>query len=409
MCGINKNLSLLLSGQLVSQVGDKFYLLALSFWVLKDTGSPALMGVVLAAALIPSLILGFFSGVFIDRWDRKTIIVISDGVRGVIIGGVAAAFYLNMLSLPLILISQVLLSVCAAFFDPAVPVIIPKIVPEDQLTRANSMTQFIRGMSTIIGPVLGGMAVAAIGYGVAFVINAASFLLSAFFELFMKIPPIKKSSHSPQTLKQDLIEGYKTILRDRRLIIILTMVGVIHFFVGSVEVIIPVLADVLPGEGAGNLGFIQTAFGVGAVVMALVISIYSITGKEVRFLFSGVFMVGVAYMAIAALLFGDAAALLPVLLIFFLTGCFIILAGTCFRTILQRGVDDQLAGRVFGVVSSLGNGSIPLAMLVYGMLLSMFPLHHLVLISGVSLMFLSFLFYKMYNKQFKTEEVSYVN
>lgn len=407
MIGINRNLSLLLCGQLVSQVGDKFYLLALSFWVLKTTGSPGLMGVVLAASLIPSLILGFFSGVFIDRWDRKKIIVVSDLIRGVIIGGVAVAFYLGMLNFSLIVISQALLSICAAFFDPAIPVIIPGMVQREELSRANSMTQFIRGMSTIIGPVLGGVAVAAMGYGFAFVINGVSYLVSAFFEMFLDIPSIKNTDAGPQSLKNEIIEGYKYIMQDRGLLIILAMVGVIHFFVGSVEVIIPVLAELLPGEGARNLGFIQTAFGAGAVVMAFIISIYSVDKKEVRFLFSGIFMVGAAFLVMGALLSGGVLAVLPFLLIFFLTGFFIILAGTCFRTILQTGVDDRVAGRVFGVVSSLGNGSIPLAMLVYGFLLTASPVHHLVLLSGLLLMPISLIFYKLYNIQFNNKEVSH--
>jgi len=70
----NKNFVLLLSGQFVSQIGDKFQMIALSFWVLKTTGSSAKMSVVLAASLIPSLILGFFSGAFIDRYNRKKLL-----------------------------------------------------------------------------------------------------------------------------------------------------------------------------------------------------------------------------------------------------------------------------------------------------------------------------------------------
>jgi MFS family permease len=399
---MNKNLGLLLSGQLVSQVGDKFYLLALSFWVLKTTGSPALMGIVLAASLFPSLILGFFSGAFIDRYDRKKIIVGTDVIRGVIIGGVAAAYYLGMLNFTLIVVSQVLLSICAAFFDPTIPVIIPKMAPADQLSKANSMTQFIRGMSTIIGPVLGGVAVAALGYGFAFAINGVSYLVSAFFELFLKIPPVEKTAGAAPSLKSEIIEGYKYILLDRGLLIILAMVGVIHFFVGSIEVIIPVLADLLPGEGARNLGYIQTAFGVGAVVMAFIISIHNIAKKEVRFLFGSVFLVGAGYVSVAVLLLSGIFIVVPFLLIFLLTGSFIILAGTCFRTILQTGIDDRMAGRVFGVVSSVGNGSIPFAMMVYGFLLTVVPVHHLVLVSGLLLLPLSIIFYKQYNKQYNS-------
>lgn len=397
---VNRNLGLLLSGQLVSQVGDKFYLLALSFWVLNTTQSPAMMGIVLACSLFPSLVFGFVSGAFIDRYDRKAIIVGTDMIRGVVIGIVAAAYYLDALSLSLILVSQVVLSINAAFFDPTIPAIIPRIVKRDQLTKANSQTQFIRGISSITGPVLGGVAVAAMGYGFAFVFNAVSFLVSAFFELFIKIPPVDKTTTRETSIKHEILEGYKYILKDKGLIIVLIMVGIIHFFVGSIEVLIPVLANSLTGKGAENLGFIQTALGVGAVLMALVISIRTIDGKEVRYLFSSVFLIGLGFIFTGVLFFAGIVVVIPFLLVFFMTGMFLILGGTCFKSIIQKNTDDRLAGRVFGVVSSVGNGSIPFAMLVYGFLLTYVEFQHLSLASGLILLPLSLFFYKKYEGVF---------
>lgn len=396
MNATNKNLNLLLSGQLVSQVGDKFYLLALSFWVLTTTKSPALMGLVLACSLIPSLLLGFVSGAFVDRYDRKTIIVMTDIVRGLIIGFVALAYLSGFLNVAVLVISQILLSINAAFFDPAVPAVIPRIVAKDQLTKANSKTEFIRGMSTIAGPVLGGLAVAAFGYGFAFIFNSVSFLVSAFFESFMKIPPVERTAGEKQTIRRDIAAGYRYIMGNRGFVIILLMVAVIHFFVGSIEVVIPVLADSLNGDGARNLGYIQASLGVGAVVMAMIISIFSIDNKEGLLLFSSVFFIGLAYTAASILVLSGAAGVLPFLFLFFVIGSLLILAGTCFKSILMKQTDDGMAGRVFGVVGSVGNGSIPLAMLVYGFLLTRLNLSNLVLVSGLLLLPLSIISYKQW-------------
>jgi MFS family permease len=397
----NKNLVLLLSGQLVSQVGDKFYLLALSFWVLKATGSPAMMGLVLACSLFPSLLLGFVSGAFIDRYSRKAIIVGTDMIRGLVILSVAAAYYMKVLDVPIIIVSQVLLSINAAFFDPAIPSVIPQIVPREELAKANSKTQFIRGISAIAGPVLGGVAVAGLGYGFAFVFNGLSFLVSAFFEAFLKIPRLVRDKQEirKKSLSRDIIEGYKYIIMDKGLIIILLMVAVIHFFVGSIEVIIPVLADSLAGDGARNLGYIQAAFGSGAVLMALIISIHNITDRKVRFLFHSIFLVGIGYVTIAFLSFTGILLVAVFLPVFLLIGSFVIMAGTCFKTILQENVDDSMAGRVFGVVSSVGNGSIPFAMMVYGFLLTYINVYNLVLVTGLILLPLSTVFYRKYKRR----------
>lgn len=393
---INKNLSILLCGQLISQVGDKFYMLALSYWVLETTGSTAMMGLVLSCALFPSLVLGFVSGAFIDKYDRKTIIVVTDLIRGVVISAVAAAYFWDALNIPVIISAQILLSINAAFFDPAIPSVIPQIVENDQLTKANSKTQFISGFSSIAGPVLGGMAVAGFGYSFIFIFNALSFFISGFFEMFLNIPKIVRKDKKETTIKQDIIQGYKYILLDKRLIIIIAMVAVIHFFVGSIEVIIPVFAVSLKGNGAHNLGYIQASFGLGAVLMAFIISIISINRKEVKLLFTAIFVVGLTFLGIAGFSLAGFNAVIPFLFIFLFIGSLIILAGTSFKSILQKNVDNEIAGRVFSVVSSVGNGSIPLAMLIYGILLTYFSFNKLLMVTGFILLPLSLYCYRIY-------------
>ena len=187
---INRNFFMLLSGQFVSQIGDKLHMIALSFWVLKTTGSSAKMGAVLAASLIPSLVIGFFSGAFIDRYNRKNIIIGTDLLRGLILALFAVLFYFELINFYMILAMQMLLSVNAAFFDPAIPSVIPQIVDEKDLAAANSKHQFVNGFSTIAGAFIGGIFISMFGYLWVFVVNAISFLLSAFFECFIKIPPL---------------------------------------------------------------------------------------------------------------------------------------------------------------------------------------------------------------------------
>ena len=92
---MNKNLGLLLSGQLISQIGDKFHMLAVAFLVLKTTGSPAKMGLVLFCSIFPSMLLGFISGAFLDRYNRIAIIVGADVVRGIIVLALAFLYFLD--------------------------------------------------------------------------------------------------------------------------------------------------------------------------------------------------------------------------------------------------------------------------------------------------------------------------
>jgi MFS family permease len=393
---VNRNFSLLLSGQLVSQIGDKFHMLAVAFLVLQTTGSPAKMGLVLFCSVFPNMLLGIIAGAIVDRYNRKTIIVCADLIRGLIVLTLGVLYYLGALTFPILLLAQVLLSVCTAFFDPAIPAIIPQIVKQEHLARANSRAQFVSGIAMIVGPTLGGLAVAWVGYLPVFVINACSYLFSAVFESIIRLPALERASSGRIKMVDDIVDGCRYVYRRKSLVVILVMVGLIHFFVGSIEVVIPVLATDLKGEGAQNIGYIQTFFGLGMVITAFILGIRSIAGKEVRFLFGGVFLIGLLLLTMGGFHMSGIRIILPFLILFLAIGGAVIFAGTSFRTILQKDVDEMMMGRVFGFVSSVGNISIPLATLIFGILMEYVP-HNLILaINGFILLPTSILAYYKY-------------
>lgn len=386
---INKNFTLLLSGQLVSQVGDKFHTIALSLWVLAEYGSTARMGAVLAASLVPSLILGLFSGSFIDRYHRKVIIVGTDVIRGLVLALFAWLFYSGSISFGLVLLLQAVLSVNAAFFDPAVPSVIPQIVGEKDLGRANAMHQFVNGSAMVGGAVLGGVCVAAFGFLWVFLLNGISFLISAGFEAFIAIPRI--AAEKRNSLWRDVCEGYGYVFRDPLLKVVLFMVMVIHFFVGAVEVMMPVVANELAGDGARALGFYQGAFGGGTILAGFILSLFTWSGREKRLLFGGVFCMGLVYCGAGFLPAGAGVwGFVPAWLLF---GIFLMTAGISFRTLLARQTEEAFSGRVFALAGSLGNASIPGAMMVYGVLLETFHFKGLLLVSGLVLMALGLMSY----------------
>jgi DHA3 family macrolide efflux protein-like MFS transporter len=395
----NRSFNLLLSGQLVSQLGDKVHMLAVAYLVLKTTGSPAQMGLVLFCSVFPSMFLGLVAGALLDRYSRKLIIISADIARGLIVAGLGLLYFLDVLSFPMLLIAQVLLSICTAFFDPAIPAIIPQIIPENELGRANSQTQLARGIAMIAGPALGGLLVAWAGYLPIFLINSASYLISAGFECFIQLPETPEPGPANTGIRQDITQGWAYVRGKSGLLMILLMVGVIHFFVGSVESLMPLFATSLKGQGAENLGYLQTFFGLGTIVAAAYISFRKIKARDSTLLFMGVFAFGF-FMMQAGLMFNmGAQSRLLLLGLLLAMGGAMIFAGTSFRSILQKRVDSKMTGRVFGLVSCVGNSSIPLAMLVYGYLLEFIPAGSLALVSGLVLMPMGLVCHRRYQNQ----------
>ena len=398
MWKINKNLLILLSGQLVSQVGDGFYNIAIAFWVLKTTNSPAMMGVILFAQMMSSVVTGLFAGSIVDSINRQYIIVAADIIRGIIISLLVVIFYLNIFNLAFIIIVEILLGINAAFFNTSVPAILPQIVEGDELLRANSKCQFISGSAMIFGPILGGIAIASFGYGFAFIVNAASFLISGVFELFIQLPYVlEKSTGVQEGIKRKLIAGYKYIYKSRQITVILIVVAIIHLFYGSILVIMPVLANTLSGKSAELLGYFQASFGVGSVIVALILCIVKVDKNEDKLLFLGIAGIGLMFCVIALVGFFETHLIVILLMVLFaaLSGV-IAVTGLSFRVLIQKNVENNMIGRVFGVVTTIGSSSIPVAMLIYGFLLNYYNSYLILLVSGCLMLISSLVLSRYY-------------
>ena len=401
MWKMNKNLINLLCGQLVSQLGDGFYNIAISFWVLKTTGSPAMMGIILFAQMMSSVVTGLFAGSIVDSVNRKYIIVLADLIRGIVISMLAVVFYLNIFNMTFLIIVEILLGINAAFFNTAVPAVIPQIVKENELSTANSKCQFISGSALIFGPILGGITVASYGYGFAFVINAVSFLISAFFELFITLPYVADSVEKAQeSIKRKLIEGYKYIYNSKQILVILIVVAIVHLFYGSILVVLPVLASELSGKGAELLGYFQASFGVGTVIVAFILSVVKVNKNEDRILFFGITGIGLMFCLISIAGLGSTDYIVVLLIILFavLSGV-IAVTGLTFRLLIQKNVENEMTGRVFGVVTTIGGSSIPVAMLIFGFLLNYFNSYYVLAVSGFLILISSFILSRFYYLQ----------
>nr|NJM02103.1 MFS transporter [Desulfobacula sp.] len=168
---------------------------------------------------------------------------------------------------------------------------------------------------------------------------------------------------------------------------------------GSIEVILPVMADTVSLEGARTLGFFQAAFGLGAMVMAVFLSIRTLSGKEKPALFGSVFIIGVIFLTTGMAGIDENLVAGFYISMIFLFGCCILCAGVSFRTLLQKRMENEYAGRVFAVAGTVGNGSIPGAMILYGVMLEHYSFQGLLMVSGLVLMPLSLMSFFLFKEK----------
>lgn len=189
-----RNFTLVILGKFVSLLGTIFFQeFALSLYVLNQTGSGTKFASVLAIALIPKLILGPFAGVLADWFDRKKMVVILDMLSGVIVAGFGVLFMVNgFLSLLQIYILVLALSIISVIFNPTMGTMIPMIVKKEELGDANAINSLVTSITSIIAPLIAGIVFGLAGLLPVLVINAISFMLSAFSESFIQVIMEKK-------------------------------------------------------------------------------------------------------------------------------------------------------------------------------------------------------------------------
>lgn len=379
---INRDYGRLWSASLVSQTGDTFYALALAWFVLERTRSPAAMGLFLLASYLPGFIISPWVGAVIDRSDRKRVLVGADVVRGGVVGLAAAVVAAGRLELWHVLAVAVLLSICSAFFNPTARVVIPRIVPEDRIVQANAGMQLISGATSVAGPLLGAAFLGFTGYAGAFLFNALSFFVSAGLVAGMGMRPHPAPEGARIDRPSGVREGFRFLAGQPRLLFVLSVVFGVHLLFGGLAVLLPFLATGLSGRGLLNLGMLEASMGGGIIAGSLVLGSWELEAGErllyrvLALLGSGVLALGLCRTAAVRAPYAYAGAML-------LIGACVSMASVSWTTILQRKVPQAMAGRVFALAAAAGNLALPLAYGASGLLLRAVPLQTLLVASGL--------------------------
>lgn len=382
---INRNFALLWIGKIISQIGDKFYAIALTWWIYQSTGSPGIMGFFLLTTVLPGLLFGFYAGALADRLNRRNILIITDILRGLLVFIIVILSFLQALMVWQVFAAGAILSFLSAFFDPAAQAIIPQLVAREALPKANSMNQMVSGICSILGPVLGAAAVSLFGVSVVFLINGISYLLSAFLEKMVHYEVSADIKAAGRSIFKDMMEGFAFLKNNGELMRIISIIATAHFFMGSLMVTFPVLADKLNGTGVKNLGYLETMLGIGLLAGAIYISKRKkIIMKEFHLICLITFM-GICFLAISILQSAAFLSIVPYLLIFLLIGSIISIASVFWQSILQLQTPEHMTGRVFSAASLAGNVSMPIAYGIFGILLTYSRIWLLMLTCGGSL------------------------
>jgi DHA3 family tetracycline resistance protein-like MFS transporter len=359
-----RDFALLCAGLTVSLLGDGIYLVAIAWQVYELSDAPTALSVVGLAWSLPLVACVLLGGVVSDRVDRRKVMIAADLGRAVAIGALGLLSLSGELQLWHVVVLVALYGAGEAFFGPAQAAIVPQLVPKTLLVEANSVMQLANPLALrLAGPAVGGLAVAGLGAGGAFLLDAGSFLVSAAALGLMRSYPLATSGAiSLRAALSDVAEGFR-FARSQPWIwgTLLASAAALLAFWGPVEVLVPYVVKHELGGDARDLGLVFAAGGAGAVVAALVMAQRGLPRRHMLFLY---LVWALATLAVAG--FGLATELWHAMVAEVVSAALGAVGMIVWMTLTHRLVPTSLRGRIESVDWLVSVGLVPVSFALTG-------------------------------------------
>jgi DHA3 family tetracycline resistance protein-like MFS transporter len=344
----------------VSLLGDGMYYVAIAWQVLELDNRPTAMSFVGVAWVTPQILLMVFGGVLTDRIERRRMMMAADVIRAAAIGTMGVLSVSGALELWHVVALVVVFGVGDAVFWPAFTAIVPELVPADELVQANSLDNFVRPATRLVGPALGGLVVATVGPGTAFLVNAGSFVVS-FAALALVSPrPSEKPEHGRSALR-DIREGFAFVRGQTWLWGTLVLAAFGNFATSSMFVLVPYVVKTELGGTASEFGLIAAFGAVGGLLGSLVLGQLGLPRRHIVLMFLS-WAVGV--LCISG--YGIASSVPPMWAFSAISGAAMSVGSVVWGTLMHSLVPKGLLGRVSAVDWTLSIALTPVAYAVLG-------------------------------------------
>ncbi|MEA2549495.1 MAG: transporter, family, macrolide efflux protein [Chloroflexota bacterium] len=335
-----RDFRLLWSAQLVSTIGTALTDLAAGILVFRLTGSALSVGLMFVATAVPTLIVGLIAGVFVDRYDRRKIMVIADLLRAAIVVSIPILITINI---ALLYLAVALVSTISQFFNPANDAVLPEVASDEELAAANSWIMISSFGSTSIGFALSGLLATAFDINWAFRLDALTFLFSAALIVFIRVGKIEAEGNtSVGVVVANLKEGVSTLVHTPVLRSLFISGAPVFLSFGLWNVLLLPFALKALQATEFEYGLQEAVTSVGFVVGSLMMARFADRFREGSWI-----VVATVAMGVGGVLYGFASSIAVALVLVTLTGFFNAPASIARRVILQRNTPRELRGRVF--------------------------------------------------------------
>lgn len=372
-----KQTALFLSAQTISLFGSALVQYAIIWKITLDTSSGVMLTLSTLCGYLPQIAISLFAGVWLDRSDRKRLMMLSDALIAAATAVAAICFAAGQGSTWLLLCVLAVRSAGAGIQTPAVNAMLPQLVPQDKLVQVNGANGTLSAVSNLLAPALGATVLAATSIGFVFLIDIVTAIIG--LALMTQVHPVPVVQKAPPASALSELRAGLTYLRERPMLRHwIVYMGVVLFLVTPTAIMLPLLIERNFAGELWQLAVAQMTFSLGMALGGVLVTLWggprnralTIVGTTI---FYGLLMSGL----------GLAANYWVFLGINFLIGWPMTWYSASATAMIQQSTDPAMQGRVFGVVQLLNASAFPLGTLVFGPLADRFPLGLVVAGAGV--------------------------
>jgi DHA3 family macrolide efflux protein-like MFS transporter len=354
------------AGQAFSLFGSRLVQFALVWWITETTGLASTLAFASIVAMLPQVLLGPFAGALVDRWNRKTVMMVSDSFIALVVVALAFLYGTGAIRLWHVFLAMFTRSLGGAFQWPAMQATTTMMVDKESLSRVAGMNQSLNGLAAIVAPPLGAFLMEVIPIQTILLIDVATAVLAVGPLFFVKVPQPSRGAEEATGLRSilsDMKEGAVFVWSWKGLRVIMGMSMLINFLMSPAFSLLPLVVTNHFNGGAMELGWLQSANGVGMIAGGLLLGAWGGFRKRVvtamtSLVISGTFIVVFSFVPQELFLVAVGCV--------FMFAVFNAMANGTFFSSIQAVIPPQMQGRVFTILMSLSGGMTPIGLAVAG-------------------------------------------
>lgn len=373
-----KNIVRFLSAQTISLFGSSLVQYAIIWYVTLSTSSGVMLTISTVCGFLPQICISLFAGTWIDKYNRKKIIMISDIVIAISTLILAIVFLAGYKNIWLLFIVLMIRSAGTGIQTPAVNAILPQIVPQENLMRVNGIMSTCNSIMTFLSPAVSGAILSLFSLEITLLVDVVTAIIGVGITSFVKVRKLEKKTTKDKTMIQTMKEGFKFVRGNKFVLNLLLFQMVSMFMISPSAFLTPLMISRRFGEEVWRLTMSEMTYSLGMVLGGVLITTWGgfknrLNTALVAGTLYGVLMIGLG--------------ISPFFVLYLVSNTLIGLASPCYNTpitvSIQERVDSDMQGRVFSFMQITTSCMLPIGMMVYGPLSDIFPVESILIFAGI--------------------------